>query len=154
MKKTDEHTKQLQKEVEELKTQLAEWTERWKRALADYQNLEKRTQEKRQEFARFAAKQFIEKLLGIVDDLEKAGAHLQDQGLELALKKLFDLLKQEGVEKFETVGRDYDIHLMEAITLVEGKEDNQVVEELRPGYTMHGSILRVAQVKVSKKSDK
>lgn len=151
MKKTDENTERLQKEIEELKVQLAECTGSWKRALADYQNLEKRTGEEKQQFARFASRRLIEKLLEVVDDLEKAAAHLKDQGLELAVKKIFDLLKLEGVEKLSAVGREYDIGSMEAISIVEGKEDNKVVEELRPGYTMHGSVLRAAQVKVSKK---
>lgn len=152
MKKTDQNPEKSEKELEDLKLQLTEATDRWKRALADYQNLEKRASEEKREFARFAAKQFIEKLLIIVDDLEKAEAHLKDQGLSLTVKKMIDLLKQEGVEKLTTVGREYDIESMEAIQLVPGKEDNKVVEELRPGYTMHGSILRAAQVKVSKKS--
>lgn len=138
-------------EVVELKKQLAEADSRWKRALADYQNLEKRTQEEKMDFVRFSAKKLIEKLLGVLDDLEKAHAHLKDKGLELAVKKLVDVLKQEGVERIETVGKEYDIETMEALTLEESKEDNKVLEEFRPGYTIHGSVLRPAQVKVSKK---
>ena len=149
-----EETQEENAEVVSLKQQVEEADSRWKRALADYQNLEKRTQEEKMDFVRFSAKKLIEKLLGVLDDLEKAHAHLKDKGLELAVKKLVDVLKQEGVERIETVGKEYDIETMEALTLEEGKDDNKVLEEFRPGYTMYGSVLRPAQVKVSKKSNK
>lgn len=147
-----DEVKQLKDQVEELKRELAEAENTWRRALADYQNLEKRVSEERQDFVRFAAKNFIEKLLVVLDDLEKASAHLKDQGLELALKKLQALLKEEGVERIDTKGKNYDIQTMEAISIVEGDEDNQVIEELRAGYMLHGSVIRAAQVKVSKKN--
>jgi molecular chaperone GrpE len=93
-------------------------------------------------------------LLSVLDDLEKAQAHLKDQGLGLTLKKLEDVLKLEGVKKIDAVGavgKDYDIQSMEAIVMEEGKEAGKVLAELRPGYTMHGAVLRPAQVKVSQK---
>ena len=141
---------ECEQEIVTLKAQLGDATNRWKRALADYQNLEKRITEERHSFIQFAAKNFIMKLLSIVDDLEKAHTHLKDKGLELALKKLNQILKEEGVERMQVVGKKYDVATMEALTVVEGKADDIVVEEFRAGYTMHGSILQAAQVKVSK----
>ena len=150
-KLTDPKIVELEKQVAALTTQLESVTNQWKRALADYQNLDKRVGEERIDFVRYAAKNFIVRLLAIVDDFEKAQAHVKDQGLGLALKKLFELLKQEGVEKIDTLGKEYDIHSMEALVTEEGKDDGKVLAELRSGYTMHGAILRPAQVKVSKK---
>jgi len=150
-KLTDPKIVELEKQVAALTTQLESVTNQWKRALADYQNLDKRVEEERIDFVRYAAKNFIVRLLAIVDDFEKAQAHVKDQGLGLALKKLFELLKQEGVEKIDTLGKEYDIHSMEALVTEEGKDDGKVLAELRSGYTMHGAILRPAQVKVSKK---
>lgn len=137
--------------IAELETQLEEYSQRWKRALADYQNLEKRVVSEKREFSKFIINNLITRFLGVIDDLEKAQAHLNDQGLALVLKKVFEIFKQEGVEKFTVVGKDFDIHSMEAIAVVEGSDDNKVVEEGRAGYTINGSILRAAQVKVSKK---
>ncbi len=139
-----EQIKKLQLEVEEL-------THKWKRALADYQNLEKRIVQEKADFVKFATASLISKLLNIIDDLERAQAHLKDEGLGLTLKKLNDLLKDQGVERLETVGKEFDISRMEAVTQVAGDRDNIVVEELRAGYTMHGSVLRPAQVAVSKR---
>lgn len=140
------------REVADLKIQLEECTNQWKRALADYQNLEKRIDLEKRDFVKFAIKQFVDRLLPVVDDLEKARQHLKDHGLDLALKKLEAVLKGEGIERIETKGREFDVGTMEAITMVEGDTENMVVEEVRPGYTMHGSVLRPAQVVVSKKT--
>ena len=83
----------------ELQKQIEEVTARWKRAVADYQNLEKRIAEEKQNWVKFAAKNFIVGLLPVVDDLEKANAYLKDAGLGLALSKLDTVLKQAGVDK-------------------------------------------------------
>ena len=133
-KLTDPKIAELEKQVAALTIQLDERTNQWKRALADYQNLDKRVGEERIDFVRYAAKNFIVRLLAIVDDFEKAQAHVKDQGLGLALKKLFELLKQEGVEKIDTLGKEYDIHSMEALVTEEGKDDGKVLAELRSGY--------------------
>jgi molecular chaperone GrpE len=137
--------------LEEAQKQLVDCNNNWKRALADYQNLQKRIESEKMDFVRFAVKGFIEKLLGIVDDLQKAAAHVKDPGLDLGLKKLYGILEKEGVKKIEVLGKEFDIHIMEAISIKEGEKDNQVVSEVRSGYTMHGAVLRPAQVIVSKK---
>jgi molecular chaperone GrpE len=62
-----------------------------------------------------------------------------------------DTLKTEGVEKIETVGREFDPHVMEAVDTVEG-EDGKVIEEIRPGYKMQEKLLRPAQVRVGRKA--
>ena len=138
-------------EIEKSKKEIEELTNKWKRAVADYQNLEKRVMAEKAEFIRFSSKNLIEKLLGIIDDLEKAQNHLQDEGLGLTLKKIAELLKNEGVEKIDTKGKDFDISKMEAVAQVDGETDNKVMEETRSGYLMHGSVIRPAQVTVSRK---
>lgn len=138
-------------EIEELTRKLEEMTNHWMRAVADYQNLEKRVVGERIEYIKFLSKNLIKKFLPVLDDLEKAEVYLKDKGLELALKKLHVVLESEGVKRMETQGKDYDVGSMEALSIDEGKEDNKVIEEYRAGYMIHGSVLRPAQVKVSKK---
>ncbi|RJR14581.1 nucleotide exchange factor GrpE [Candidatus Microgenomates bacterium] len=140
--------------TKELETKLNDMTNAWKRAVADYQNLVKRTEEQKKDFIAFAVKNFLEELLPVVDDLEMAQKHVNDQGLALALKKMSTVLEQSGLTRIETVGKEYDIHTMEAIAIVDGKEDNKIVAEHRAGYLLHGSVLRPAQVTVSKKDDR
>lgn len=150
---------ELQQKIAELEATLVQMTQqasenddKWKRALADYQNLVKRTQDERRDLMRFSAKEVIEKILPIIDDLYQAAGHLKDEGLNLAVKKLEQFLDKEGVVKIETVGKPFTVETMEAIQVVEGEKDNSVIQETRAGYLMHGSVLRPAQVIVSKKT--
>lgn len=155
MKKDDQvkslNPQELAEKNAELTAKVAELTNNWKRALADYQNLDKRVKEERQEWAKLSARDLILKLLPAVDVLLKASAHTNDQGVELALKEFFQALESEGLVKFETVGKTFDPQTMECIDVAAGDEDNRVIEELRAGYLLYGKVIRPAQVKVSKK---
>lgn len=144
-KHTDNEREDLQKQVEE-------WKDKYLRALADYHNLEKRSQEEKSGVHAFAAEMVLVKLLPIVDTLERAQAHLKDEGLGLAIKELESFLAFHGVKKIHVLGAAFDPGSMECIEVVEG-QDNTVVGELRSGYTLHGKVIRVAQVKVGKKTE-
>jgi molecular chaperone GrpE len=160
MKKQD--TKQTEvnddKKIEELETVLAQKTaeaDEWKgkclRILADYQNLERRNREERDEIRKFASEVLLGRMFSALDTLRRAKHHIKDAGLDLAFKEFIAVLSEQGVEEIQTTGRAFDPHEMECIEVVEG-EDNKVVEEILPGYRLHGKVLRVAQVKVGKKS--
>jgi len=125
------------------------WEEKYKRARADYINLERRTKEQQAEFLKFANSVLVLKLLPILDDLEKAVQGGGDDGLNLVLKNFEDVLKSEGVEEIKIkVGEKFDPETMEG-TVVEGSgEEISVAEILRKGYRMKGKVLRPAQVKV------
>lgn len=142
-KKTDEELIALQKQGED-------WKNKYLRALADYQNFEKRTHAEKEETRKFAVRIFLERLLPVADTVAKAQQHLSDPGLGLALKELDALLSEFGVEKIQTVGLSFNPHEMECIEVIAGN-DNEVMEESLPGYRLHGKVLRVAQVKVGKK---
>lgn len=144
-KKTDEQSEVLEKQIEE-------WKGKYLRALADYQNLEKRTQEEASNVRRFAAEMVLTKLLAVADTLEKAQEHLNDTGLSLALKELAAVFSSQGVIKLEVMGKPFDPKVMECIEVGEG-ENNMVVEELTPGYTLYGKVMRVARVKVGRKQE-
>lgn len=129
--------------------QAEEWKNKYLRALADYQNLEKRTIEQVSEARKFASERVFWRLLPVVDTLGKVKEHVEDAGLALALRELDAVLVEQGVERMIVVGHPFDPHEMECIEVVQGA-DNQVLEESLPGYRLHGKILRVAQVKVGK----
>ena len=143
-KKTDEDTELLQKQIEE-------WKSKYLRALADYQNLEKRTSEEKQEIRRYASERILLKLLPVFDTLIKAQIHLADKGLDLVIKEFHAVLFEEGVSRIEVTGKEFNPHEMECVEVVEG-QDNVVVEEVLPGYMIHGKVLRVARVKVGKEN--
>jgi len=123
----------------------------WKRALADYQNLERRISQEKEAIVRFSSAVVIAKLLPVWDNLEKAASHLKDNGLAMVVSQFREVLQSEGVEEIKADGAQFDPKMMEAVKVVEGERDNQVVEVIRSGWMMDNKPLRPAQVIVSKK---
>ncbi len=138
------------KSIDDIKRDIDEWKNKYLRALADYQNLEKRVSEGRANDIKFAARSLIVKLLPAIDDIERAGDLIKNEGLNLAIKKLSDILKSEQVEKIEVLGKKYDPHTMECVEIEKGENCDDIIEELRPGYKMFNQIIRTTQVKVGK----
>jgi molecular chaperone GrpE len=139
-------------EVEALKTQVEEFKNKYLRALADYQNLENRVKSEREWVVENANRNLVLKLLPFLDNLEQASVFVNDPGLKIAKDQLEKILKELGLEEVEVINREYDPYTAEVIELVAGDKDNFVTEVLRKGYRMGEKILRVAQVKVSKKT--
>lgn len=153
MKKNDQEDIEEQEELEEdseLLQKLEEAENKFKRALADYQNLEKRALEDRREWIRSANKDILLRLLPVLDTLILAQKHDKNKTLEISINQFLDVLKSEGVVKIETIGQVFDPSLMECVTIVEGK-DGEVVEEVRSGYMLGDRLLRPAQVIVGGK---
>jgi molecular chaperone GrpE len=136
-------------EIAELTAQLEESENKYRRALADYQNLQKRAAEERTSWARLANRDLLLRILTVLDTLVLAQKHIDDQGLNVSINLFRDVLKAESVIQIETIGKEFDPHLMEAVAADEGKE-NIVLEELRAGFTIHDTLLRPAQVKVGR----
>ena len=103
------------------------------------------------EWTKNANKNVIIKLLAFLDDLERAELFITDPNLAHVKESFSKLLKNEGLEEIEVLGKPYDPHSAEVIDMKESKEDNIVLAVLRKGYTYNGQLLRVAQVTVSKK---
>ncbi len=132
------------------KSEIEDLTNRWKRALADYQNLEKRYEKERSDFVQFANANLILKLLGILGHLERAAEHVKDDGLNLVITEFKRVLIGEGLEEIKCLGEDFNPNLMEAVEVIEGKEGNKVAEVISKGYLLKGKVLLAAKVKVCK----
>lgn len=139
--------KELEEKISEREKQNAELDNNWKRALADYKNLERRTQEDREAFLNFSNETLIRSLLPIVDHMEMLLAHFPDESLKMILKDFHQVLKNEGVSEIETLNEDFDPATMDAIEMIEG-EKNKVLEVLAKGYFLKNKLLRPARVKV------
>ncbi len=139
-------------EIEVLKKQVEEFKNKYLRALADYQNLENRIKQEREWVVDNANRHLVLKLLPFLDNLEKAEVFIKDEGLRIAKDQLEKVLTELGLVEIEVLNKEYDPYTAEVIELVEGDKDNMVTEVIRRGYKMGEKILRVAQVKVSKKT--
>lgn len=153
-KKKEEFEKEiidLKNQIEELKKQVEDIKNKYLRALADYQNLEKRIIDEKEKIIKNANKNLILKLLPFLDILDKAEVFIKDQGLKMAKDELLQVLKEEGLEEIDVLNKVFDPEVAEAIDIVKGEKDNIVIEVLRKGYKLNNIILRVAQVRVTKK---
>jgi len=129
------------------KAKIKDLEEKWKRALADYRNLEKRVEKEAEELVKFANARLIDKLLPVLDGLEKATGHLKDQGLKLILNQFKTILKSEGLEEIKAQGETFNPETMDAVEVVKGTKD-KVIEVVLRGYKLNNKVLRPAKVKV------
>ena len=137
-------------DCEELEKTVSECEEKYKRALADYHNVVKRTTIERADWIRSANKDLLLRLLPILDTIQMLKKHSSEQGIDILEKQFFDILKSEGVIRIETESEKFDPSTMECIQTKEG-EDGKVIEELRTGFMQGDKVLRPAQVTVGKK---
>ncbi|WP_100406740.1 nucleotide exchange factor GrpE [Bacillus solitudinis] len=148
-----------QAEQNPLEVEVAELNTRLLRVQADYDNFRRRSREEKEAAAKYRAQSFIEGLLPVIDNFERALVVQPEQeetktllqGMEMVYRQLQDMLKSEGVEVIATVGEDFNPHLHQAVMQVEeeGFESNQVVEELQKGYKLKDRVLRPSMVKVN-----
>lgn len=149
----------LQARIAELERENAELRDNWLRAVADYKNYKRRTEQERAELIRSASAALLLKLLPVMDDLERAMASVTPDvaetpwygGFKLIPQKLQTILESEGVTRMQTVGEPFDPNRHEAIIYEpsEDGEDGKVIAELQHGYLLRDRVLRPAMVKVS-----
>lgn len=133
--------------VSELEQEITEIESKYKRALADYQNLEKRVLQDKAEWLKLTNRDLLLHFLPVLDTLILAYTHSKNDALKVSIMQFRDVLKSEGLTKIEAVGEKFDPHLMEAVDTVPGKE-GEVIEEVREGYILHDKLLRPSQVRV------
>jgi molecular chaperone GrpE len=143
--------------MQKLIEQNADLTNKWKRAVADYANLEKQVRKEKSEFMQFASASMVMRFLPILDNLEQAVQGMSDEekksgwavGVLMTVKQFKDLMKEEGLSEIKALNEEFDAHKMEAIDTVEG-EKNKVVQVVKSGYMMQDRVLRPAQVLIGK----
>ena len=151
---------EIQKEVARIQVENEEVKNQLKRAVADYQNLEKRVSEGRSELTKWGTAELLGKMLPVLDHLEQALSGMSEsdrqsgwaKGVELAVKELNQVLQNEGLNQIATEGQ-FDPNLHEAVDTRDG-EDNTILKVVRKGYNLNGKVLRPAGVVVGRKSEK
>lgn len=143
-------------ERDRLLAEKAESADRLLRARAEFENARRRSERERSEFLQFAAMDLVKELLPVLDDFERAlqvetADRNYAKGVELIYQRLYEALKKLGLEPIETVGRQFDPNLQQAVERVETDEaeDQTVLGEFQKGYTFKGKLLRPAMVRVA-----
>ena len=124
--------------------------------MAEFDNYRKRTDKEKASMYMIGAKDVIEKLLPVVDNFERglAGADLEDpfaDGMNKIYKQLTTMLADLGVTVIESVGKEFDPNIHNAVMHVEDEEsgENVIVEEFQKGYKYKDSVVRHSMVKVA-----
>lgn len=142
----------LLNKLEQLSAEVDQAHEREKRALADYQNLVRRTQQERSKLVRMASRDVIETLLPALENLDRATEQLDDQGLSMVVEQIWNQLKEFGLEKIKALGNKFDLESMEVVDRVNDGET--VVEVVSPGYKLKNKVIQHAKVILGNQKNK
>lgn len=149
-------------EIEELKKALLDEKSKceanlagWQRAQADFINYKRFAEQEKAEIGKYANISLVFNLLPVIDDFERALEAIQSEqadnklveGLNLINRKLQDTLQKQGIICIEALGKQFDPHIMEAVSCVKGKKDI-VILELEKGYKLQDKLIRPAKVVV------
>lgn len=172
-KTTNENTENLNEEIveevteETIETEPAETVEKEKydelydkhlRLMAEYDNFKKRTQKEKEELGSFATAGAIEKLLPVIDNLERALESVSEEeknkfseGVEMVYRQMMEILEKMGISEIESVGCEFDPNLHNAVMHVEDEnvETSIVVEQFMKGYKFKDKVIRYSMVKVA-----
>jgi len=150
----------LRKQLQDVKEELEAAKDKYLRVLAEFDNYKKRRDRDFKNLREGANIALIEELLPIVDDFERSlnSSHKKKptkafyKGIELVYEKLLSIVKKQGVESIEAVGKTFDPELHEAVMQVEVEEKptNTVVEEVLTGYKLKDKVIRYSKVVVTK----
>ena len=144
-------------ELEAARAQAAEYLDHLQRLQAEFENFRKRTMKEQTRALDAASEGLVRRLLEILDDFQLALASADAKpeferffrGFELVYAKLLDVLRAEGLQSIEAVGRPFDPELHEALMGSEADDGEAFVADvLRPGYTLKGRVIRPSGVKV------
>jgi len=130
------------------------------RSQAEMENLKKRFQRDKDEWVKFSNESLIKELLPVLDNLEQAILHANNEnaidalreGVELTLKALKDRLGKAGLVEIHSVGRPFDPNVHEAMAVQEDPESDPgtVLQEVQKGYMLNDRLIRPAMVIVNR----
>ena len=150
-------------EVEEVKETIEkekydELYDKYLRLMAEYDNFKKRTQKEKEELFDYATADTIEKLLPVIDNLQRALDSIKEEekntfsdGVEMVYKQILEIFEKLNVSEIEAVGKEFDPNLHNAVMHVEDEnlDANTIVEEFMKGYKHKEKVIRYSMVKVA-----
>ena len=151
--------KDLELKINELKDQLM-------RALADSENLRKRTIKEVEQAKKYSHISFVRDLVSSVDNLKRAldsipedKANLSDPiknlilGLEIVEKEILTTLEKNNINQISPLGEKFDYNFHQAMFEIPTNdyEPGIVVEVSQNGYLLYDRLVRPAMVGISKK---
>jgi molecular chaperone GrpE len=148
-------------ELDQLKADLADQKDKYLRLMAEFENFRRRTAKERLDLIQTAGKDVIVSMLEVMDDCDRAEKQLnsaddisvQKEGVQLVFNKVRTTLQSKGVTAMESLHKNFNVELHEAITeipVTDNKQKGKVVDEITKGYFLNDKIIRFAKVVVGK----
>ena len=165
LEKTDKGIKNTSKIQESLKDLIMKLQEensdlkdKWQRALADYQNLERRTQVEISQRVSSKTNDLLLNFINIYEDFVRAENSLSKEkidtsGIIAVIKNMESLLSENNIKPIDAVGEIFDPQFHEAVSMVvdDNLDDGTITQEVSKGYISGKAILKPSKVIVSKK---
>lgn len=156
---TSQDYQALNDKVKLLEQQLAEHTDGWKRAKADYLNLKKQSEKEKADIVQFSQGAVVLEFLPIYDNLKRAIKHIPADQMEIEwvkgvthiLRQFEEALKAMNITPIKTEGEPFDHLKHHAISKVkkDGMKSDTVIEEVKSGFMAGDKVLEPAQVVVA-----
>lgn len=144
----------------EAKAEAQRMKDQWMRSAADFDNFRKRTRRELEDARKGGREDLLKDLLPVFDNLERAIQSAQRaqevkavaDGLAMIVRQFIDTLSRSGITKVETIGKQFDPSVHEAIQQVETADQTPgtIVAEVQPGYLQGERLVRAAMVVVAK----
>lgn len=160
-KETGEETHELTTEELLAKTEreLTETNDKYLRQIAEFDNYRKRTLKEKADLILNGGERVLTSLLPILDDFSRALENIEKSndiealkdGVKLISDKLFKCLAEQGLQKIETEGQDFNTDYHEAIAMIPApsdKEKGKVMDCVQTGYKLNDKVIRHAKVAV------
>jgi molecular chaperone GrpE len=151
---------ELLEKINELKEASDKNHDLYLRSEAEIENIKKRNRKDKEEWVKYANETLIKEILPVMDNLEMAISHSQEEnsvqalreGVELTLKGLRDVLGKSGLEEVKAEGEPFDPNFHHAVSeqADENVEPGIILQELQKGYMLKKRLIRPAMVIVSK----
>lgn len=152
-----------EEELQKVKDKLSEIENKYLRALADYQNLQKRTSQEKEELYKYAAEKTIDIILPALDTFDYARSSVKPdskpekiiEDFSLVFDMLLKCLKDIGLEAIEETGIPFDPKYHEPMHQIPTNDlpDHTVMQVLKKGYMLNKKVIRPALVSVSVKQE-
>ena len=148
---------ELKERLEKEKQNTNDYIEKWKRALADYENLNKRSSLDINNKVTNETNKIMLNFLTVYEDLIRASSTLTDsqknvEGLDIIIKNMASIFEEHNIKPIDTIGKMFDPNLHEAVSIVEDEnfEDGLIKEEVGKGYISGNVVIKPSKVIVSK----
>jgi molecular chaperone GrpE len=141
-----------------LRAERDEFRDLAQRKVAELENFRRRTEQERQELIVHANFKLLQKLLPVLDDMQRAiesgkastDAKVLLEGMEIVFNKALQTFAEAGVEPMQPLGQPFDTNLHEALMQMPSEApEGEVLQEAQRGYLLKGKVLRHARVVVS-----